>query len=123
MSTKAEQLDWLVTRVAHAYLDAAPPLGSASIHLPSLHKALESVLPDEQVRKDTEIGRAVNRAAEKLPVGYELTIDLEQGAGTVSLSDDDGNYIELDTADLSFAEQIDQAIDRAIASAKGDATK
>ena len=65
------------------------------------------------------IGAAIERAAEKLPEGYFLTIDLEQGAGTVTLmmpptGADKGGGLLSDWGAETFGDQINDAIDYAI---------
>ena|GEM_PF-3474712 len=71
----------------------------------------------QQRRKDQrclEIGRAAERAAEILPDGYEIRIDIERGAGTVHLIHPDGSEHYVDNHD-TFSDDINQAIDAAIA--------
>ncbi len=67
-----------------------------------------------------ELGKAVERAAKELPIGVELHIELERDAGTVRLylppqGDDDAGEALSDWGDDNFADQINQAIDAAIA--------
>ena len=74
-------------------------------------------------QKETErhlsIGAAIERAAAELPEGYDLTIDLEKDAGTVTLlipplGDDEGGQALFDWGGEPFGTQINMAIDRAI---------
>lgn len=66
------------------------------------------------------IGKAVNRAAMELPAGWNIRIQLEREAGTVYLSDSDGNETMIDGGGEPFSEQINSAIDAA-RKAKGEA--
>lgn len=63
-----------------------------------------------------EIGKAVERACEVLPHGFDLHIELEQGAGTARLylPDTDASEDDFGGGD-TFAEEINAAIDRALA--------
>lgn len=66
-----------------------------------------------------KIGCAVERASASLPEGYGLRIELETCAGSIYLTNDSGNEIELpDDSSEPFGSQIETAIDAAIAAAK-----
>lgn len=66
-----------------------------------------------------KIGCAVERAAASLPEGYGLRIELEKGAGSIYLTNDDGNEIELpDDSSEPFGSQIEAAIDAAVAASQ-----
>ena len=76
----------------------------------------------EENARDAELMREVNRAAEHLPEGNELTITVERGAAWVSLFDVDAGHIPLEEyhGDNGLAGELAQATDAAIA-AKGEA--
>lgn len=76
----------------------------------------EAQLSDRE-RECLHIGRAVERAAAELPVGYELRIELERDAGSVRLFDDMSEEIEID-ADGPFSDQINSAIEAAMETTK-----
>lgn len=63
-----------------------------------------------------QIGRAVTRACEDLPMNALVTIRLEAGSGTVSWSDDIGLDRDITSYEEPFGVQINAAIDQAIAS-------
>lgn len=63
-----------------------------------------------------EVGQAIERAAELLPVGNLLTIEIERGAGTITLTHPGTQSEGLnDWPGDDFGEQINAAIDYAIA--------
>ncbi len=66
-----------------------------------------------------DIGAETYRACGELPFGYEIIIELENGAGSVTLCDPDGEKQCFEGSDY-FANDIRNAIDAAIAAAKGD---
>lgn len=66
------------------------------------------------------IGKAIERACVDLPAGAEINIHLEKDAGTVTLSDCDGDEQENFPTDEGFAGVVNAAIDAAIAAAKGE---
>lgn len=83
-------------------------------------------VPQSQEAKDAEqeklsrydreclrIGQEIQRAAGELPIGYNIEIDVENGAGTVSLIDDEGNRTDIDT-DEYLSGAISDAIDAAM---------
>lgn len=67
---------------------------------------------------ELRIGRAIERAAEFLPDGYQITIELERGSGLVRLFippiGDDGGIERHDWNGPSFPDEINSAIDFAI---------
>ena len=68
---------------------------------------------------EAAIGRAVNRACEELPFGYDLHIELEKDAGTISLYRPDGEEVDEEFHDCDrFSGEIDNAINVAIAEAE-----
>lgn len=69
-------------------------------------------------RENLTIGRAVNRAAETLPEGWEILITMGWDAVTVEAVSPDGDVLRIDCGDLS-SEQIVSAIVRAAASVGG----
>ena len=62
----------------------------------------------------TEIGRAIERAAEVLPEGYSLIIDVERGAGVVSIDSNSADTLDCDFYGDTFADRINAAIDFSI---------
>jgi hypothetical protein len=62
-----------------------------------------------------EIGKAMERACNELPDGYDLNIELEKGAGTIRLYLADSDAYEHEWNGDTFGSQIDAAIDAAIA--------
>lgn len=65
-------------------------------------------------REHLAIGRAIDRAAETLPEGWEIRIAIERDAGWVVFSDPDGNMFRVDSGE-PFSEQINSAVETAIA--------
>jgi hypothetical protein len=64
-------------------------------------------------------GAAIQRAAKDLPEGYEITVELEQGAGTVRLfvpaySDNESGEVINEFSGDDIAYEIENAIDYAI---------
>lgn len=69
-----------------------------------------------KARELESIGRAVERAAEELPVGARIQIDLERDAGTVCyLRVGSGLWRTIEGGGEPFSAQIDAAIDAALA--------
>lgn len=65
-------------------------------------------------RFEARLGKAINRAAEKLPEGWQLTIAIECGSSVALLHDPSGNQIDLDsTGDIvdDIADAISMAVD------------
>ena len=70
--------------------------------------------------KEAGLMRAVNRAANELPNEYELTISVERGAAWVCLYEYKSNSsMDIDGADKTLAEQVDEAIDAARSAEQG----
>lgn len=67
-----------------------------------------------------KLGAAIERAASELPEGYSLCLDIEQGAGTVSLLLPDTDAVLEDFYGDTFVDQINRATDCAVARAAGD---
>jgi len=63
-------------------------------------------------REHLAIGRAIERAAETLPEGWEVFVNIERDAGWVVLCDPDGNVFSVDSGG-HFSEQINSAVDAA----------
>lgn len=75
-------------------------------------------------KKDAAIGRAVQRASAELPFGYDLHIELEKDAGTVSLYRPDGEEVDEEFHDCDhFSGAIDNAINVAIAMAEKEGSQ
>lgn len=87
--------------------------------------AARATLTDKE-KHDLLVGQAVERAARDLPEGWELTINLERGAGWVEWTNDEGNTMGIEADGEPFHQQINAAIDAAIASTtppvKGEAS-
>lgn len=67
------------------------------------------------------IGRAIERAAQVLPDGYTLEIHVKRGSGWVKLrAPDFETYPAAFNAGDSFYDQINDAIDTALAESEGD---
>lgn len=70
----------------------------------------------EKLRKDAETERAIQRAAEVLPPGYRIEIEIEKDAGSVAL------FVPNASVECDFqggiAEQIADAIDAAMEEAQ-----
>ena len=74
---------------------------------------------DTITRRHVSIGAAIERAAAELPEGYDLMIELEKDAGTVTLlippmGDDESGQVLHDWDGDHFGDQINKAIDHAI---------
>lgn len=84
------------------------------------HDAAHPAAPVAQgdAREETNIGKAVNRAARDLPEGWEIRIDLERHAGVVHLIDPEGNETMIEGGGELFSDQISTAIDAARSQAK-----
>lgn len=68
-------------------------------------------------RENLAVGRAIERAAETLPEGWEVFINIERDAGEVVLCDPDGNVFSVDSGG-TFSEQINSAVEAATAHSK-----
>lgn len=66
------------------------------------------------------IGKAIERACVDLPVGAEIILSLEKDAGTVTLTDEEGDEQENFPTDGGLAGVVNAAIEAAIAAAKGE---
>jgi len=74
---------------------------------------------ERDMKRLLKIGAAIERAAEELPDGYDIMIEIEKHAGTVTLlippvSDEEGGKDLSDWDADCFGAQIDAAIDHAI---------
>lgn len=71
---------------------------------------------DAETQRNADIGAAIQRACKELPAGAEIQIYLERGAGTVHMTDWDGNEFDhFDEDHEDFACRINAATDGAIA--------
>ena len=64
------------------------------------------------------IGKQIQRAAGELPEHYEVEIMVEQGAGSVTLFNPDGDRKDCGASDIGLSYQIEAAIDAAIEESK-----
>jgi len=81
-----------------------------------------TTIPSRDDARWLALGKAIKRAAGDLPEGYELTVEVEKGAGIAILYDPEGFDIGGLDGD-TLADQINRAIDKAIeAAAEGDAS-
>jgi hypothetical protein len=67
----------------------------------------------EALREDAELHAQIQRAAVALPGAWSIEIMVENGAGVVSVFDDDGNEVEFD-GQGRLSEQVSDAIDLAL---------
>ena len=65
-----------------------------------------------------ELGKAIEAAAEKLPIGYTINIVLERNSGDAVLIDEDGEDCEFPSNHESLAGTINDAIEFANFDAK-----
>jgi hypothetical protein len=79
-----------------------------------LRAEIEKLLLSDKEQHDLFMGQAVERAARDLPEGYELTINLERGAGWVEWTNDQGNTMGIESDGEPFHQQINSAIEFAI---------
>lgn len=70
----------------------------------------------EAAAKDAALGRAIQRASGELPEGFTICIDLENGAGSVELQDENCETLRSDESE-PLSVQINDLIDEAIKSA------
>lgn len=69
---------------------------------------------NERLRKEAEVGYAIERAAAELPAGYIVGISIESGAATVDLGLPTGHIKNMDVdGDNRLAAEVDAAIDAA----------
>ena len=67
------------------------------------------------------IGEQIQRAAAELPDGYNITINLEKGAGSVDLTDPDYEDVKFDSDMVDgISYVIESAIDAAINHSKNN---
>lgn len=78
--------------------------------------ALNAATPPEAVAQDAALGRAIQRASGELPEGFTICIDLENGAGSVELQDENCETLRSDESE-PLSVQINDLIDEAIKSA------
>ena len=73
----------------------------------------------EKLRKDAGTERQIQRAAQHLPEGWRIIVEVERDAGWIDAFNPDGRRIEIDWVG-SLAEQIEQAIDATMQEASHD---
>lgn len=78
--------------------------------LRSMLSAAQPAKVEDDVARDAAIGAAVERAARDLPFGYDIRIEIERDAGTVSLYGPDCEEIRLDFDGDTFAGEINTAV-------------
>lgn len=98
---------WAALDAIKAELTGAVPLHE------SLVQADAVLTPDEQ--RHIGIGKAIERACAELPEEAEIIVSLENGAGTVTLIDQDGYENDNFYTDCGLAGALNEAIDAAIA--------
>lgn len=86
--------------------------------LRTLLSSVQSVERDSDTKRHLAIGKAIERAAIDMPEGTELLIELEKGAGTVTIIDRDGNEHQNFDHEGGFAGVVNGAIDAAIAASQ-----
>ena len=103
----------------HATTDAAAA-NRVSAHHPiePLYAAPQPQADARDAERWSEIGKSIERACGELPEDFEITIHLENGAGTVALLYPNGEECENFPHDDGFAGVVNAAIDAAIAAAK-----
>lgn len=78
-----------------------------------------------EIAKSTNGGVLVERlmgsVCERLPFGYEIQIHLEKGASWVSMTDDDGDEVDLEGIDLETDERIAEWVMASLALAEANA--
>lgn len=75
---------------------------------------------DADQKRWMEIGKAIERACIDQPESTEIVISLERDAGTVTMFDPDGNEHDQFSHGDGLAGVVNEAIDAAIAAAKGE---
>ena len=68
----------------------------------------------EQDKELAAIGAAIHRAAQKLPHGWDVVIEVSKHSGAVQLIDPDGETCAFPTNHERMSEEINDAIDYAI---------
>ena len=118
---------WAYGIVRHGKCIASESSRAVALHW--LNAEIVPLVPEEQIRElkakistmenHAAIGRAIYRACEYLPEGYDLHIECERGASGVRLhlcgTDEDINYFG---DDVTLAQEIDNAINVAISHAE-----
>ena len=104
-------------------LSCGKPLCSPGDHHPLCKLATPVAAPQPQAdardaERWSEIGKSIERACGELPEDFEITIHLENGAGTVVLLYPNGEECENFPHDDGFAGVVNAATDAAIAAAK-----
>ena len=79
-----------------------------------LSAALTPAEAPADVARDAALYCAVQRVCAELPEGWEIRIELERSAGTVSLVNPDGEYVDYPSDHEYMASDINDAIDAAI---------
>lgn len=90
--------------------------GDWSEHLTFSPAQQDNVVTD---REHAAIGKAIQRAAAELPLGFEIEINVEQGYAGAILVNPNGIASEYGEGNNSFSDQINMAIDAAINNSKG----
>ena len=75
---------------------------------------------DDQSERDESLGRAIQRACRDLPEGFTICIDLERGAGTVELQDEEGETLPSRDEGEPLSVHINWLVDEAIKSRAED---
>ena len=91
-----------------------------SIPAADLARLRENAAEADELRKDAEVGAAIQRAAKDLPEGCDICINIESGAATVELylPDTDASFDMDVDGDNRLAAEIHAAVDAAIAQEK-----
>jgi hypothetical protein len=79
--------------------------------------AIKPALAGQFAERYAAIGRAIERGAEELPEGYQLSVYVEKDSGTADLQDPDGDNVFFES-DEGLAGSINAAIDAAINEAR-----
>lgn len=74
---------------------------------------VELQLQVEALKKQARTEEQIQRAAEILPVGWELIVRIEKGAGCAGLFDANGNQVHEDFHGEYLADEIENAINAA----------
>ena len=108
-----ELIHALRARINPQYCDQ---IGTESYERHQVVMALEYLREEnERLRKDAEVGSAIQRAAAELPAGYIVGISVEADAATVELCFPTGHIKSMDVHDDDnrLAAEINAAIDAA----------
>ena len=68
-------------------------------------------------RRNTQLGKAIEYAAEKLPLGFQVNVEVEKDAGWIRMYDPDGDEVEVSEGDYLY-ETIYNAVNIAEAMAE-----